>query len=199
MPNAKDHSKSQNTIATVFLKYERAIKRVIGRVSKDRDDIDDLAQEAFLKAVIAEKRRPIKDPKAYLFATARNLAITEVSRKSRKVMQTIADVTDLNVSDNKPALEEIAIGRERYALFCEAVACLPPQCRTVFLMCKVYRKSHREIARTLAISVSTVEKHIGSGLAKCAAYIEARESGQSPEGQVCIIDKFPATKPGMEA
>jgi RNA polymerase sigma-70 factor (ECF subfamily) len=66
-------------------------------------------------------------------------------------------------------------------------------------MCKVYRKSHREIARTLAISESTVEKHIGSGLAKCAAYIEARESGQSPEGQVCIIDKFPATKPGMEA
>jgi RNA polymerase sigma-70 factor (ECF subfamily) len=178
----------QSPIEAAFLKYERAIKRVIGRITKSRDEIEDLAQEAFLRAVIAEKRRPIDNAKAYLFASARNLALTDISKKSRKILQIIEDSTDFDVLDNGPTVDEVIISRERFAMFCEAVALLPPQCRKVFLMCKIYGKTHKEIAKTLRISESTVEKHIGTALARCAAFIRSREDGESASPTVKPVE-----------
>jgi RNA polymerase sigma factor (sigma-70 family) len=176
-------------IGEVFLRYESAIKRVIGRTSNCGDEINDIAQETFLRSVVAEKRRTIDDPKAYLFATARNLARTDILKRSKTIIRIIEDSTSQEIPDNGPEIDEIMVSQERYALFCEAVATLPPQCRKVFLMCKIYMRSHKEIARTLDISVSTVEKHIGTGLARCAAYIRLRENTEEDRKQQQSMDK----------
>lgn len=44
---------------------------------------------------------------------------------------------------------------------------LPVACRTAFIMNKVEGLSHREIAETLGISVSMVEKHMLRALSHC--------------------------------
>ncbi len=164
-------------VESAFLRYERAIKRVIARITRSGDEIDDLAQEAFLKSVIAEKRHSIDDAKAYLFEAARNVARTERTKRTRSILEQVADSASLDVSSDNPSTEEIVMSRERFAAFCEAVSQLPPQCRKVLLMCKVQGKSHKEISNALGISSSTVEKHIGTGLARCAAFISAHEQG----------------------
>jgi RNA polymerase sigma-70 factor (ECF subfamily) len=52
---------------------------------------------------------------------------------------------------------------------------LPPLCRRVFVLRKVYKLSHTEIAEVLGVSHSTIEKHVAKGLLRCRDYL--REHG----------------------
>ncbi|RME62380.1 MAG: winged helix-turn-helix transcriptional regulator, partial [Alphaproteobacteria bacterium] len=55
--------------------------------------------------------------------------------------------------------------------FSQAVASLPPACRTVFILRKFEGLTNREIANRLKISISAVEKHIAVGIEKCSAHL----------------------------
>ncbi len=170
-----ENNKNYSPIEKAYLRYQTSIKRVIGRIVGSSDDVEDIAQKSFLKAVIAEKKGHIEDPKAYLFGAARNTAYTEVTKKSSQLLKYVEDLTDLPVITDVSAEDRI-ISNEQYALFCEAIAELPLQCRTVFLMCKVYGKSHKEVSAELDIAVSTIEKHVAAGLARCMTYIKSKNS-----------------------
>jgi RNA polymerase sigma-70 factor (ECF subfamily) len=191
-PKPSDPSVEQrqpSAIETAFLRYERAIKRVISRIIGSRNDVDDLAQELFLRTVAAEAQRTIDNPKAYLFEAARNIARTERATRTRRVLEMIEDsveAAEAEVVGRDLSAEAVTIGRERFAMFCESVALLPPQCRKIFLMCKVYGRSHKEIAALLNISESTVEKHIGTALARCSAYIRAHERDEEHAGRMPV-------------
>jgi RNA polymerase sigma factor (sigma-70 family) len=179
-----------SAIERAFLHHECAIKRVIGRIIGSRNEVDDLAQELFLRTVAAEAQRPIENPKAYLFQAARNIARTERAARTRRVLEMIEDsveAAEADVAGRDLSAETVTIGRERFAMFCESVALLPLQCRKVFLLCKVYGKSHKEIAAALHISESTVEKHIRTALVRCSAYIRAHERGDDRTGRSPIL------------
>jgi DNA-binding transcriptional ArsR family regulator len=45
----------------------------------------------------------------------------------------------------------------------------------VFVLRKVYRLSHDEIAEVLGVSHSTIEKHVAKGLIRCRDYL--RDAG----------------------
>ena len=68
-------------------------------------------------------------------------------------------------------------GQTKLAVFCEAVASLPPQCRRAFLMRKVHGLSHKEISKQLGIAISTVEKHQAIGLKRCSEYMRNKGWG----------------------
>ena len=180
----ESEARRPSAVESVFLGYERAIKRVIARITGSRTDVDDLAQELFLRTVAAEAQRPIDNPKAYVFEAARNIARTERTTRTRRVLEVLGDAVDTDVCADELSAEAVSMAQERFAMFCEAVALLPPQCRTAFLLRKVYSWSHREIAASLGISGSTVEKHIGTALARCAAYIRAHERGEVRSARV---------------
>jgi len=71
------------------------------------------------------------------------------------------------------------LARETLGIHCEAVAGLPPQCRRVYLMRKVYGMSHKEIAGQLGIAVSTVEKHLIKGVKLCDRYVREKTNNIS--------------------
>ena len=74
----------------------------------------------------------------------------------------------------KPQVKTLKDGYEAptitsFAMSLEAGFCisgLSEQCRRVFLLSRMTGLKNREIAERLNISVKTVEKHIGSALAK---------------------------------
>jgi RNA polymerase sigma factor (sigma-70 family) len=187
-PSASEReARRPSAIETAFLRYEQAIKRVIARITGTRTDVDDLAQELFLRTVAAEAARPIENPKAYLFEAARNMARTERSTRTRRVLEVIDESIEADIAGQDLSAEAVVMGRERYAMFCESVALLPAQCRRVFLMRKAYDMSHKEIAASLGISESTVEKHIGTALARCSAYIRLHEAGKEPVRRLQLL------------
>ncbi len=140
-----------------------------------RSDVEDVLQEAFLRCYEADKVRRVEHPSSYLLKTAINLAINHVDSASHRLDSSLEKLDDEPRSELD--LERQAINRERLALYCEAVAELPMQCRRTFLLKKVYGLSQREIAARLGISESTVEKHIAKGLLHCATRIAEVEFG----------------------
>lgn len=179
MVRTKERARGLTPVQAVFLQYERAIKRVIGRIVRSPADTEDVAQDVFLRVVAAERRTPIINAKAYMFEAARNAAMTECSKRSRRILQTIEATTEQAI-DFEPSAEAVLIAKERLTLFCEAIMHLPPQCRAVFIMSKVRGRSYRDIATTLGIAESTVEKHVSAGLSRCAEYIRLRELADAP-------------------
>jgi RNA polymerase sigma factor (sigma-70 family) len=157
-----------------YLEHKSILKRYLSRFLTSPDDIDDVLQETFLRAFQAEgKDAKIRSPKAYLTRIARNIALKELDKRSTLVFGYLDEVATPETWGSTPT-EQQAAEHERIAVFCKAAASLPVQCRRAFLMCKVYGYSHQEIAQELGISVSTVEKHLASGLRRCNEYMAAR-------------------------
>lgn len=164
-----------SSILRSFLENERGLKRYLSRFLPRAQDVDDLAQETFLRA-FAEGGGQVNNPRAFLYRIARNLALNERDRMSHRVTTSMEDFPDpavLGASD-QVSVEETVEGRRKMAIFAEAISALPPQCRQVFILRKIHGLSQKEVALRLGLSVSTVEKHLASGLVKCSEFLRLR-------------------------
>jgi RNA polymerase sigma factor (sigma-70 family) len=159
-----------------FLENERGIKRLLSRFFRRTQDVDDLAQETFLRAFAAEARDDVAEPRAFLFRVARNLALNEKARLATARTEFMEDSPDPDVlgAGDQPTSEDEVYSRQKLAVFAEAVSALPAQCRAVFLLRKVQGLSQNEVAERLGISPSTVEKHVAAGLLRTSQYLRDR-------------------------
>lgn len=134
-------------------------------------EIDDVVQEAFLRVIRAHERGQLDSPKAFLFATARNLALDRlrhgrVARASPLVNDDGWDV----LYDADDVTETVARNQE-LELLTEAIQSLPDRCRQVFTLRKVYGMSQADIGRKLGISEHTVSAQLTIGVQKCTQFM----------------------------
>ena len=167
--------KALSGVTRAFVENHGSIKNLLGRLLTQREDVEDIAQEAYLRAYVAEQSRGIDQPEAYLYRSARNLALTKLTRKSRQMTDLIDDLGPAVVLRGDASLEEQVAAEESLGLHCEAVAHLPEKCKQVYILRKVYGLTHKEIAQRMALSVSSVEKYMLKGVLACRAYVERRE------------------------
>lgn len=196
---SKDDNKGQRSpIYAAFIENESAIKRFIGRFLSRPQDIDDVSQEAFLKAYSAEKVRHIDQPKAYLFRISKNIALTSLSKKSNQITDYIEESVDSQVLLECPSVEGEVEAHQYIGQFCAAAATLPPQCCKAFLLRKVYGLSHKEIAERLDIAVSTVEKHLMLGGRKFSDYMREHTDYDETRGAQRKADTHKQTQEGKK-
>jgi RNA polymerase sigma factor (sigma-70 family) len=162
-----------------FVRHESALKRFIGRFMRSVHDVDDIAQEAFLRAYAVEQNRLIEQPKSFLFRIAKHVALSQLSRKSLQITGYIEDFNDSSVLGRQSSAEDEVSARQILGVHCEAVAELPQQCRNVYLLRKVHGLAHKEIAQRLGITVSTVEKHLIKAVELCDGYVRHRSIARS--------------------
>jgi RNA polymerase sigma-70 factor (ECF subfamily) len=177
---------ADSSILDAYLKNEAALKCFLRRYVVRREDAEDLAQEAFLRAFAAEAVNPISAAKAFLFTTARNLALNERAKMANATSVALEDFAERSVIvDAAQANPETQMdAKERVRMLAQAVATLPPQCSRVFLLRKVHGLSYKEIADRLGISVSTAEKHAALGLLRCSEYLRNRGADVGTAAQV---------------
>ncbi|MDH5617556.1 MAG: RNA polymerase sigma factor [Gammaproteobacteria bacterium] len=184
---------ASTAVSAAFVANYDFLKRFLARFFSDRQDIEDVAQEAYLRAYVAEQKKEIEQPKAFLFRIARNLALTQLTRKSRQITEYIEDTRDSTVIECGAAADSEAEALESFGLYCEAVASLPEKCRQVFLLRKVHGLSHRKIAERMSMSVSSVEKYLRRGVLECSKFVREREGHMSAEDAAaragCIRDE----------
>ena len=160
-------------ILDAFLQHQQALRNYISRFVVSAHEIDDVSQEAFLRAYKAEQKTTIDQPKAFLFRVAKNMMLSEFSNKSRKMIDYVEDFEQARQAQLGSSLEDEVVASQKIGLYCEAIAALPPRCRQVILMKKVYGMSHKEIARRMDITISAVEKHLIKGGKKCAEIMDS--------------------------
>ena len=179
-PGAQSAAREQSAVTAAFLECGSFLRKFLAGFLRVQQDIEDVAQEAYLRAYVAEQRELIEQPRAFLFRIAKNLALTRLSRKSRQITDYIEEADASVVMDTAAALDQELEAQQCFGLYCEAVASLPEKCRQVFLLRKVHGLSHKEIGQRLGLSVSSVEKYLREGILACQAHLRRHEGAPLP-------------------
>ena len=168
------HNSKNTPVDRAFRENIGSLTRFLRQFFDSPADVEDVLQETFLKVFEAEHTTIISSPKAFLFKTAKNLSLNELSKRRTRKTDAVADIDLLSVLiserngyDSQPELETAV--EKRLAMAWELVDQLSPRVREVFILRKVHGLKQREIAERLGIAESTVEKHIAKGLERITA------------------------------
>jgi len=144
-------------------------------------DVDDIVQESFLRVLRAHESREIESPKAFLFATARNLVLMQLRHRRVERTDALAETDVSGILDESADVPGAVARAQELEILTQAVQSLPPRCRQIVTLRKIYGLSQRDIATRLGISEHTVEAQNTIGLRKLAKFFERLErSSRTP-------------------
>jgi RNA polymerase sigma-70 factor (ECF subfamily) len=133
-------------------------------------DLDDLVQESFVRVLRARAGGEVRAPKAFLFATARNLALDQLRRQGLVATEPLVESGALFVLDEAGDVPEAVARHQELLLLTAAIQSLPDRCRQIFTLRKIYGRSQKEIAAELGLSTATVSAQLTIGLDKCTEF-----------------------------
>jgi RNA polymerase sigma factor (sigma-70 family) len=143
-----------------ILPQEAAFLRYLFRVWPKRDEVTDLRQEVYARVFESARTSRPQMPRAFLFATARNLMADRVRRARVVSIEAVGDIDELNVLVEEVTPEHHAIARQELKRLAWAFDRLPPKCREVMWLRRVQEMSQKEVAKHLRVRETTIEKHI---------------------------------------
>ena len=160
-----------NPVVAAYIKCRNALARSIMKMSVRPEDVDDILQETFLRAFVANDKREIHSPLDYLFVISRNLVIKRATDRTRE-LNSLVDSILLETTES--SLDAELHEKLKFQTLNEALGLIPEKHRQAILLRKVYGLSSNEIARKMGISKSSVDKYIVSGINKCEQILNAR-------------------------
>ncbi|MCV6615473.1 MAG: RNA polymerase sigma factor [Cellvibrionaceae bacterium] len=161
LPDPKDE------LSRIFIDNLAQLGQYLRGFLRSPQDIEDVLQDAYIKALESQQRQVIRTPRAFLYKVCKNLALNKANSHPHQFTEPLADLTELESLFCSLELEEQLHQQQRFAAFCDALKRLPKKCRKVFILKKIYGLSNTDIAAKLDIKVSTVDKHLAKGLLMC--------------------------------
>ncbi len=161
---------NNNAFEYLFKQYYRRLCGYAVRFIEDRDTIEDIIQECFIK--IWDKKEALKSVSisSLLFAMVRNGCldylkhVTVVERHSIKYLAAIEGEERLYHADFSFDPEYATLYQELEEQIHAVIDGLPSRCKDVFVLSRFEGLKNREIAEKLQISVKAVENHISKAL-----------------------------------
>ena len=151
----------------LVLKYQHKIFSLIGRYVNDADEVQDVAQEAFIKAYRALPRfRGESAFYTWLYRIAINTAKNYLVARSRRPPGTDVDIADAEQYEAGGALRDIEnpenalYGAELKAVVEAAINELPDDLRTAVTLREFDGLSYEDIADVMDCPVGTVRSRI---------------------------------------
>ena len=151
----------------LVLKYQHKIFSLIGRYVHDADEVQDVAQEAFIKAYRAlPKFRGDSPFYTWLYRIAVNTAKNHLVSRSRRPPGSDVDVEDAEYYEGGAALRDIEtpenalFGAELKQVVEAAISDLPDDLRTAVTLREFDGLSYEDIADIMDCPVGTVRSRI---------------------------------------
>jgi RNA polymerase sigma-70 factor (ECF subfamily) len=126
-------------------------------------ELEDVTQEACVKALEIEQPGVIREPLRYILRIARNLFIDR-RRKERRAGALIVQLGTTGAASVPADPERVLAGKQELQRALAAIDDLPPRCREAFTLHRFEGLSYAAIARRMNISNGTVEKHIAEAM-----------------------------------
>src|SRR5262249_19033527 len=109
----------------------------------------------------------IDSPRAYLFETARNLALNDLRRSRIAPIAEISQTDFLRARAQGANPEEQLLAQEELGRLNAVIMALAPHLRQAVLLCKMEGLTHREIAHRLGVTERSVRRYIADALVQC--------------------------------
>ncbi|MGI9263931.1 MAG: RNA polymerase sigma factor [Gammaproteobacteria bacterium] len=156
-----------------YLSMRSGIARMVSRIVPPAD-VEDVVQETYIRLCRVAMSQEIENPRAYLYQTARNLALDSIKKAANARSVEWHEDAGYAATPNDSIVNSIH-STESFNRFCDSVHRLPSRAQRVFVLKKVYGYTQREIAAELGISESTVEKHVSLASRRCGEYMSRVE------------------------
>ncbi|OZI63253.1 RNA polymerase sigma factor RpoE [Bordetella genomosp. 11] len=152
----------------LVLKYQRKIMRLLSRMIRDQSEIEDVAQEAFIKAYRALPQfRGDSAFYTWLYRiainTARNWLASNGRRPSTPNALENEDGETFNETDNLSDIstpEAMVASREIAETVNAAIQGLPEELRTAIVLREIEGMSYEDIAQSMGCPIGTVRSRI---------------------------------------
>lgn len=151
-------------------KYHDAIHNLIYRMVRNKEEVEDLTQEAFIKAF--NSLGSFNEEYAFstwLYKIATNNCIDHIRKKKletfsidKPIDSKDSEVT-FEVPDTTYQPDKAIIAQQRKELIEEAIESLPEKYRRVIILRHQQEKNYEEIAKILKLPIGTVKAHIFRG------------------------------------
>ena len=152
--------------------HESMLRDWLGKRFNAISDFEDIIQEAYIRTVKRHRSNTVSAPKAFLFATARNLCLDAVRRNKVIPFVPLDSLDSGSTMDESTSAPDRMVAKEQFEIQTQAIQSLPKKCRRIFTLRKVYGLSLKQIAQELGISVKTVEAQISIGIKKSRQYFD---------------------------
>ncbi|OZI30426.1 RNA polymerase sigma factor RpoE [Bordetella genomosp. 10] len=152
----------------LVMKYQRKIMRLLSRMIRDPAEIEDVAQEAFIKAYRALPQfRGESAFYTWLYRiainTARNWLASSGRRPSAPTAVENEDGETFNEADNLSDIstpESMVASREIAETVNAAIESLPEELRTAIVLREIEGMSYEDIAQSMGCPIGTVRSRI---------------------------------------
>ena len=152
-----------------FKSHAKSLRNFLYYKFGNKDQADDLTQEAFIKLWQNCAAVPIEKAKSYIYTIANNHSLNEIAHK-KVVLEYENNFTGLDKTNENP--EFILEEKQFKSKLLKAIENLNETQRVAFLMHRIDGKKYSEIAEELNISVKAVEKRIHLALVELRKKID---------------------------
>lgn len=148
------------------LPHEPALRHWLSRWKIVTLDLDDIVQETY--AILASRASvaEIRNPRAYVFQTARSVVLMHVRHAKVVSIRSVEDLERLDPIADDPSPEQQISDREQLHRLAEALGQLPEQGRWAVYLRFVDGLSQREIGDRLGISENAAQKQVVKSVEK---------------------------------
>lgn len=161
--------------------HEPALRAFLSRRFSSLPDHDDLIQETYARLLRLADPERLVHARAFLFTTARNVAIDHVRRTRRTPVDPIDDTAEIVLLEPAMGTAETLDRAQRHEAMLTALGTLPERCHEVMLLRYVDGFSAQEIAAHLGLAPATVRVHLMKGVRDCAQFFREHGLLDQPE------------------
>jgi len=151
-------------VADAYRAHRQALLRYFLRNSVSGAEAEDLLQETYIRLCALARPESVANPRAFLFALARNVLIDS---KRREQVRFDFLARDVGGDEGGPTPESQLSEAQEFDRLKKVIESLPLRCRQVLILHRFKGLSHREISEQLGISLAAVEKNMVRALKRC--------------------------------
>jgi RNA polymerase sigma factor (sigma-70 family) len=155
----------QASLDALFRAEAPPLLRKLSRRTSSHEEAMDVVQDAFLQLLRAAPNAEIREPAAYLQRIAQNLLKKRAKQATARSTHLHDALEDHVIQDFSAGPDEILINRQLLERYEAAVLRLAPKTQRIFLLHRKSGLTYVEIADTVGLSVSGVEKHMMKAIA----------------------------------
>jgi len=157
------------TFSGFFATHAKTLRNYLYYKFGDRDQAEDVTQDAFIKLWENCASVPPEKAKSFLYTVANNASLNKIAHQ-KVVLEYNKSKSVARVNDESP---DFVLEEEQFKVKLQnAIAGLSEAQRTAFLLNRIEGKKYHEIADMLDISIKAVEKRISGALLELRKQIE---------------------------